>query len=172
MRRIQQRPPLDEVNKQTGGLLAVGQILRALCLLPLFAVRVVLLLVFLIVLFAASSIMLRFRAWRHGHRYYLVCSRRHGWEPFLVNNLTPALPAGVLPIWLNQEDGLQRDYVPEVLIRSRGYGLNKPYLVEIKALSIRARSLHSQLLPFKEFAGRDKAVQERLAILLNDAVQS
>ncbi len=150
---------------------ANGQTLLGLCLLTLLPAIIALFLISSLFFHIYSFVALRWRWLRAGQRFYLICSPRHGWRDSISNNLSAVLPASVVPIWIDQEFRFLRRIEVEA-IRYRGKGLPKPCLIEIKPLWIRARSLHSLLLPLKPFGRKDLAVQHLLSKLLEDSLRS
>jgi len=110
---------------------------------------------------------LRWRCWRTGTWRYIVCSSRHGWNEFLINNLFAVLPPGITPIWSERESTAQF----RSLITS-GAGLAKPYLATVKGVGVRMRPLHTQLLPYKRFGRKDEQVQQVLRTVLESECEA
>ncbi len=158
--------PTDRLKRQSRNratLLGFCLLLVILALLPLIVAVMLLLALY-------SFVALRWRALWSGRRYYLVCSTQQGWHAFICNNLSPALPPSVVPIWMNERFGFLRG-LEMAAIQLRGNGLPKPCMVEVKPLSIRTRTLHAQLLPLKPYARKDCAVQALLAKFFRELLE-
>jgi hypothetical protein len=147
-------------------LRTLGLILLFVCLSPLILAFVLLAMVAVTVLTAYAWIALRWQSWRSGVRCYLVCSSRRGWNEFVENNLLAALPPGVAPVWTGAPSDVLSRMALESLF-SRGAGVPKPYLAEVRPLGIRICPLHERLLPLKTHGYKDAELQG----LLRDVLQ-
>lgn len=86
--------------------------------------------------------------WRHADRIYLICSRRRGWAEFLANNVIPALPDHVTPVWIESPKRLA--HVIRAMRLSRS-ALSKPFLILITPFGIKSTPLNERLYHLKRF---------------------
>ena len=93
----------------------------------------------------------RFRR-RFKGKHVLVCSTRHGWHDFIVNNVAPVLPEGSTVEW-------NRHFAVLRVLRMRG---KLPLLMHV-GRRIRGVSLNERLLPLRGNAKRDAETQRRVA---------
>jgi hypothetical protein len=139
--------------------------LLLLCLSPLLAAFALLAVIVLAARRLYGWALLRWRSWRSGNWRYLVCSQRAGWHEFVINNLLPALPPGVSPIWVEYGRAPSNNAAVASILHC-GAARPKPYLAEVGPLRTRVRPLHEELLPFKQFGRADHEVQRLLCELL------
>jgi hypothetical protein len=135
--------------------------------LRILAIAVLVLLAPLFVLLAIPILVwlgisrLWFQVWNHG-KTYLVYSRRHGWNEFVINNLHHVLHGATI---VEQPRGHRRRW-PRIVYMLNGYGLPKPFLVKVRWFGSRRIPLHALLLPFKSCGAKNETVQLQLRELL------
>jgi hypothetical protein len=104
----------------------------------------------------------------HSGELYLICSRRRGWQPFLVNNLIPVLPSQVQVIWLERPNEKHR------FLRSLGHrrsACSVPILALVTLGGIKLTSLNKQLFDMKHLGKSSQATRERLRPIIETAMQ-
>jgi hypothetical protein len=140
-------------------------ILILLLLSPLLLALVLLGLPLVFGFWVLELVALRIRCGRSGNWCYLVCSRRHEWNEFVVNNVAPALPRGIELLWY--EERLTHSLWSGLgMIQRCGFGLPKPYLARVSLFRIRCRSIHQVLLPYKAYAARNERISTQIRLIL------
>jgi len=104
----------------------------------------------------------------HLDSLYLVCSRRRGWEPFLVNNLIPVLPVQVKAIWI-ESPGTQK-HLLRALRRQRSV-TSVPFLALVTPMGLQCKSLNRPLVEKKQQGKASRMTQDVLLPFIEKAVQ-
>lgn len=108
---------------------------------------------------------------RHAGQSFLFVRRKRGWRDFIVNNVAPALPAGVSCIW--EDPGEPTSEVAFFIrgrIRRHRY-VRRPYLVAISARGrLRVIPMHASLLPLKSQARRSREAQQAVSAIVMNAI--
>jgi hypothetical protein len=124
-----------------------------------FFVLVALLLAAIVV----EKIVRRVKVYRFRRRFrgksLLICSRRHGWHDFIVNNVVPALPDDCTVEWTQSFRGWDPIVVALRWWRIRG---ERPLLVHV-GKRVRGVSLQKELLPLRGIARKDAETRRRVA---------
>lgn len=108
---------------------------------------------------------------RNSQKIYIVCSRRHDWYDFLVNNVVPVLPPSMSLVWFEPASGKVRGRAFPASIRKALRDRDRPALVVVTRGAFRLVPLHQELSKWKPFARRSAAVQSHVRRIL-DAAQT
>ena len=108
--------------------------------------------------------LLRRYCWTNKQWTYLICSGKRNWNSFVENNLLPAMPAAIAPVWF--EEKREGEHVPRQSLLYSGAGLTKPYLAKITLLGIRSKSLHRSLFSLKARGKASENVQQEIRGIL------
>lgn len=97
----------------------------------------------------------------YGNKNILVCTRRHGWENFLINNFIPLLTDKTLVIW-SHDPATKKLYRLVGRPTYWGWGTTStPFVLVIRNHEVtRSGSLNRLLLAFKRSGKRDDKIQE------------
>jgi len=136
------------------GLKTIGRIVNG-CVFVLVAL--------LVATIVVETIVRRVKVYRFRRRFrgksLLICSRRHGWYDFVVNNVVPVLPNDCTVEWTQSF----RVWDPIVLAlarwRIRG---ERPLLVHV-GKRVHGVSLQQELLPLRHIARKDAETRRRVA---------
>lgn len=136
------------MNTETCTVLLGIFIILSLILLPIFLARQV-----------CDRIQLRVFRRKHAGHFFLVCTSKHGWYDFLLNNVIPILPDNIRVAWYNTKGPDRNVDLFHRLTQSKIYGLPKPYLVVVTEKRIQAKSLHGELQKLKTTSRKAEHVQ-------------
>ena len=109
----------------------------------------------------------RWFCYRNAGRVYLVCSRRHGWDALLRNNLIPVVPDDVTVIRAESSQGHETVLR---LARRNTNQISTPYLALVTRKGVRSRSLNHRLQGIKNRGKRSTDAQQQIAIVLSKAL--
>lgn len=126
-------------------------------------VVVALVLVIWLVIFVAWLRRLFFCLANSG-KVFLVCGRQRGWESFTQNNLIPALPDDVAPIWQHSPSEHRMVFR---LVQSNAYGTSIPFLVLVTPISVKCHSLNGPLQALKANGKTSVNTQAKVASLVS-----
>lgn len=116
----------------------------------------------LVVYLLLSTLWFRFR---HHGKQYLVYTRRHGWNEFVVNNLLPVVGHTTEAVLIPHGG---RDPWPWLTARIHWatIGQKKPLIASVSWTGVHSSTLHETLLPLKSHGARDADVQQQLQAIL------
>ena len=113
--------------------------------------------------------LLRYR-WAHAGTVLFVCTTRHHWHGFLLNNVIPVLPPHVRVVWLTGRDRSRPTWHTwQALARSK-IRHSKPFLAAVRLRGILTVPTHDLLLPLKHNSRVDVSVQEQVRPILLGAL--
>ncbi len=128
-----------------------------------------------VVLFSPVICFLMFKDWIERRKFYManpanlffVCTSRHQWEPFILNNVLPALPPKVQTHWVPDRQHKKRSIIDRLCPN----GITKPYLVHFHKRGYEMVSLHEEFLGLKQHAQTDREIQQQVRFYLLSAVE-
>jgi hypothetical protein len=106
---------------------------------------------------------------RHHGKWFLVYTRRHGWNEFVINNLIPSVKHRAMPIQIPRG---RRDRWPRVasLIHQATSGHQKPLIAKVYWWGVNAETIHALLIPLKKHGARNANVQHQLRELVENKI--
>jgi hypothetical protein len=107
--------------------------------------------------------------WTNADRVFLICSRRRGWEPFLRNNVIPALPDHVAAVWLEAPQQWTRVVRA---IRASNTRLSKPFMVLVTPFGIKTTPLNERLVHLKRFGKRSSEIRADARAVIDAALDN
>ena len=103
-------------------------------------------------------------AWNSGSMF-LVVDGQHGWREFVSNNLIPAAPANLKPIWC---DSPSTSNFRERVLRSNWE--QRPFLLQVKPFRIKTLSLHENFAAIGKRGKADEEVRAQCRTILNNGI--
>jgi hypothetical protein len=131
-------------------------------LLPFAIALFVVLAIPLLVMQALSVAWFRVR---YRGRLFLVFTRRHGWNEFVINNLIPSIEERATPVEIPRNGRGKWPKLP-TMIHNATIGLPKPFIARVNYWGVHAEPIQRLLLPMKRYGARNLSVQQQLRDLL------
>ena len=113
------------------------------------------------------------RSWlfrkRNRGKYFLVASRRRGWNDFILNNVQPCISSQGSCVWFPRAQRDLKVVYPDVVrtLGRRSFGLVKPYLVVVRR-RLEVVPLHGRLKPLQATRRKDAATQRAVLHILQN----
>lgn len=114
--------------------------------------------------------LLRYR-WSHVGAVLFVCTTRHRWHGFLLNNVIPVLPPHVRVVWLTGRDKSQPTWQTWQALALSKIRHAKPFFAVVRLRGIRTIPTHDLLLPLKHNSRADGSVQGQVRPILLGALR-
>ena len=103
-------------------------------------------------------------------KIFLICSRRRGWYEFLENNLIPAIPENIEPVWIESKYK-DRKVKPLFVAMNRFYSpASKPFLLKVESNTLRRKSLNGILQNYKSKGKKDSSIHRDLNKIVEEQV--
>jgi hypothetical protein len=142
-------------------------ILLLLVLLPLLVPLVALGIVIALGWALCVWLWLVWFCWTNADRVFLICSSRRDWEPFLKNNVIPALPDHVSAVWL---EAPQQCVNVVRAVRASQVRQSIPFMILVTPFGIKSTPLNGPLQHLKHLGKQSSEVGSDARAIIDAAL--